>query len=255
MEKQELIELINIVLDSREPKALPQIGPDAPMRSEKTGKVRAALSKMKASYRTVIADKINTLFKSKYADVNDVLDMISPLLSEFGLSLDQEEEFYQGERYLRTVLQHNETEQFISSYTKMIQDKQNIQGYGSSLTYHRRYSMCCLLGISIDKDDDGNAATNEPKQQPQYAKKQQTQYAKKQQPQYAKTQQNQQSTNNNEPLLSRAQIDIIDSMLTNKPRYKVEILKMLKRDRFQDCPAKWFNMIIQAIERLKKEAE
>jgi hypothetical protein len=252
MEKQELIELINTVLDSREPKALPQIGPDAPMRSEKTGKVRAALSKMKASYRTVTADKTNPLFKSKYADVNDVLDMISPLLSEFGLSLDQEEEFYQDERYLRTVLQHNETEQFISSYTKMIQDKQNVQGYGSSLTYHRRYSICCLLGISIDKDDDGNAATNEQKQQ---FKKQQTQPVKKQQPQYAKTKQNQQSTDNNEPLLSKAQVDIIDSMLTNKPRYKVEILKMLKRDRLHDCPAKWFNIIIQAIEKLKKEAE
>jgi hypothetical protein len=33
------------------------------------------------------------------------------------------------------------------------------QGYGKGITYARRYSLCAILGVAADNDDDGNAAS------------------------------------------------------------------------------------------------
>jgi len=44
-------------------------------------------------------------------------------------------------------------------------DKHNAQGYGSALTYARRYSLMAACGIAPE-DDDGNAATKAPAVKP-----------------------------------------------------------------------------------------
>jgi len=40
----------------------------------------------------------------------------------------------------------------------VVADKQNAQGFGSGMTYAKRYSLSMALGIAADEDDDGNAA-------------------------------------------------------------------------------------------------
>jgi hypothetical protein len=38
--------------------------------------------------------------------------------------------------------------------------KQDAQGYGSAMTYAKRYSLAAALGVVADEDDDGNAASH-----------------------------------------------------------------------------------------------
>ena len=45
--------------------------------------------------------------------------------------------------------------------------KSNAQQYGSFMTYMRRYSICALLGLVTDDDDDGNAASADDTAEPQ----------------------------------------------------------------------------------------
>jgi len=46
---------------------------------------------------------------------------------------------------------------------KLPMGKVTAQGAGSAVTYARRYSLCAALGIAAEDDDDGNAATEQPK--------------------------------------------------------------------------------------------
>jgi hypothetical protein len=58
---------------------------------------------------------------------------------------------------LETILLHVSGE-FVSSTAQIPLGKNEPQGYGSALTYLRRYSLAALLGIVADDDDDASAA-------------------------------------------------------------------------------------------------
>jgi hypothetical protein len=49
--------------------------------------------------------------------------------------------------------------QWIRSYLPIINEKNNIQGLGSAITYNRRYALSAIVGIISDEDDDGNSAS------------------------------------------------------------------------------------------------
>ena len=59
---------------------------------------------------------------------------------------------------LVTKLTHAESGQWQSSLMVMPLPKADPQGYGSALTYGRRYGLSALLGIVTEEDDDGIAA-------------------------------------------------------------------------------------------------
>jgi hypothetical protein len=48
--------------------------------------------------------------------------------------------------------------EFISSEMQIPVSKHDAQGYGSALTYARRYALCAFVGIAPE-DDDGNGAS------------------------------------------------------------------------------------------------
>ena len=59
---------------------------------------------------------------------------------------------------LVTKLVHIASGQWQSSLLVMPLPKNDPQGYGSALTYARRYGLCALVGI-VTEDDDGSAAS------------------------------------------------------------------------------------------------
>lgn len=58
---------------------------------------------------------------------------------------------------VRTVLALNNEQKVENVFTVKARDW-DVQSVGSAVTYARRYSLQCLLGIAADEDDDGNAA-------------------------------------------------------------------------------------------------
>ena len=124
-------------------------------KSESIKNICTALVKFHSEVGKVKKSATNPFFKSKYADLASILDVIEEPLCEAGLSYVQ---FPEGENELQTTLMHTSGEWMQASY-KMKPTKNDPQGLGSTITYQRRYALGAILGLNIDIDDDGNAGS------------------------------------------------------------------------------------------------
>jgi hypothetical protein len=130
-------------------------------KSESIKEIAAALSKFQAEIENPKNTADNPFFKSKYAPLNDILNLARPLLAKHGLSVLQSPSG-DGERIvITTMLMHLSGEWIELDPLILKADKITAQGAGSAITYGRRYALSALLGISSEDDDDGNGA--EPK--------------------------------------------------------------------------------------------
>ncbi len=94
----------------------------------------------------------NPFFKSKYADLAEVIEASRYPLTSNDLSIVQ----YCDDGYVVTQLMHS-SGQWLRGRLR-IQPKDNTpQGIGSALTYSRRYSWQMMVGLGAE-DDDGEAA-------------------------------------------------------------------------------------------------
>lgn len=108
----------------------------------------------------------NPFFKSKYADLGEVIDAIKGPLNAHGIAFLQLCDNGNGDT-VTTVLLH-ESGQFIATETKVHAKADDPQAFGSGVTYAKRYALQAALGLPTE-DDDGNAAAGraEPKTRPQ----------------------------------------------------------------------------------------
>lgn len=127
------------------------------MESATIGKLAEALAKAQAAMDSAKKDSINPHFKSKYADLAAVIDAVRQPLGFNGLSYVQYVDKSDGTLCLITKLMHISGE-WISGSLPLLMSKNDMQGFGASLTYARRYSLSAMVGIAQD-DDDGNTAT------------------------------------------------------------------------------------------------
>lgn len=92
----------------------------------------------------------NPFFKSKYADLQTILEVVEPALLENGLLLIQ-------------PIKDGKVFSIITDGTTSIESGIELgafnkpQDLGSAITYYRRYTLQALLGLSAE-DDDGNTA-------------------------------------------------------------------------------------------------
>jgi hypothetical protein len=107
----------------------------------------------------------------KYAPLDSIVEQIKPYLKKYGFSYRWTEGLTATENIKRVTCHltgygHEETAYIdlpIMSASKMTN---SIQQSGSSSTYGKRYSLCGLLGIMVDDDDDGRSMKQaEPVQQ------------------------------------------------------------------------------------------
>lgn len=117
-----------------------------------------ALAKAQAEIKAALKDSKNPHFKSSYADLTSVWDACRSALTNNGLSVVQKTDFAEGEVWLETILLHADGDSITGRYPLRPQ-QQTPQGYGSALTYARRYSLAAMVGVVADEDDDGNAAS------------------------------------------------------------------------------------------------
>jgi len=124
-------------------------------KSDSIKELATALCKFQGEVEKIKKTATNPFFKSKYANLADILDIIRQPLSDAGLSFVQ---FPKGQHELDTMLMHNSGE-WISETYQMTPTKNDPQGLGSVITYQRRYALGAILGLNIDEDDDGNKAS------------------------------------------------------------------------------------------------
>jgi hypothetical protein len=126
-------------------------------RSEQIGELAAALAKAQGEMTGAKKDSDNPFFRSKYADLASVVAAIQGPFAANGLAYVQCPEPCEGEEVaVDTVLMHA-SGQWIASRTVVPVTKKDAQGYGSALTYARRYGLQAMAGVASE-DDDGNAA-------------------------------------------------------------------------------------------------
>lgn len=103
-------------------------------------------------------DHTNPFFNSKYADLPTCWEAVEPF-REAGIAIVQSPmEGPDGYICLDTQLSHK-SGQWMRSRLKMHVAKNDPQGYGSAITYARRYALGCMTGLVTEEDDDGNAAS------------------------------------------------------------------------------------------------
>jgi hypothetical protein len=124
-----------------------------------------AMAKAQAEIKAALKDSKNPHFKSSYADLTSVWDACRTALTKNGLSVLQVTDFDANDVWLVTTLLHASGESISGRYPLRPQ-QQTPQGYGSSLTYARRYCLASIVGVVSDEDDDGNAATQRGNQEP-----------------------------------------------------------------------------------------
>ena len=124
-----------------------------------------------------LKDATNPAFRSKYADLASVMDACMPALNKHGIAVLQPLVDDEHGRYVKTVFVHGESGDAVECRVPLIVGKNDMQGYGSAVTYARRYGLMSMAGIAPE-DDDGNAAAKAaPAQQARLAQTQKTQQA------------------------------------------------------------------------------
>ena len=141
-------------------------------QSEQLAEIHTALSKAQSEMGKGLKDSNNPFYKSKYASLSSVWSAISDALAINGLSITHHTEPSEKGVMINTVLRHKSGQYIESGFMFFPAAKLDPQGFGSALTYARRYQLSALVGVCTD-DDDGNAASHK-LQQPQQPKEQYT---------------------------------------------------------------------------------
>jgi len=150
----------------------------------------------KKSFNVILKSKTNPMYKSKYADISEIISSIETPLMENGLSFYHESVEPQNDGYiaLQLVLIHESGEsmkfgvcEFPAGRLAYRKDKQgNVietfmeytpQTFGSAMTYLRRYTLLAGFGLASE-DDDGNHASSQDIQKQRYQQQNQRQQTK-----------------------------------------------------------------------------
>lgn len=108
----------------------------------------------------------NPHFRSKYADLSACVEAVIDALNNNGIALIQNNHPSDDGVIVETVFLHESGETLSCGQLHVPASKQDPQGYGSALTYARRYSLMAACGIAPE-DDDGNAGAKSMQSKPQ----------------------------------------------------------------------------------------
>lgn len=133
-------------------------------------KIAAAFVKAQKEFGPALKLSSNQAFKqngrvSRYADLTSCLEAVMDALNNNGIALMQRTYECKDGVMLETVFLHESGEVLEGGLLHVPATKHDAHGYGSALTYARRYSLMATCGISAE-DDDGNAASGKPEPKP-----------------------------------------------------------------------------------------
>jgi hypothetical protein len=142
--------------------------------SEQINELAAALAKAQAEITGARRSSENPFFRSKYADLAEVWDVIRGPLSKNEIAVYQAPEMEDGRVKVTTMLIHASGQWARSELSlRMVKERRgqggerefvpldDPQSAGSAITYARRYALAAAVGVA-QEDDDGNAASVQP---------------------------------------------------------------------------------------------
>ena len=123
--------------------------------------IATALVKAQQAFGPALKTSTNPHFRSRYADLSACVEAVIEGLNGAGIALVQRTSEDTTGVTVETVFIHESGEMLECGKLHVPAAKQDPQGYGSALTYARRYSLMAACGIAPE-DDDGNAASRKP---------------------------------------------------------------------------------------------
>ena len=131
------------------------------MEQQKTSAIAKAFVEAQKEFAPALKTSTNPHFRSKYVDLSGCVEAVLDALNNHGFALIQKTHDCDNGVKVETIFMYESGGQISGGVISVPADKQNAQGYGSALTYARRYSLMAACGIAPE-DDDGNAATKAP---------------------------------------------------------------------------------------------
>ena len=119
--------------------------------------IASALVKAQKAFGPALKTATNPHFRSRYADLSACIEAVIDALNDHGIALVQQNHPDPNGVIVETVFIHESGEMLNCGQLFVPASKNDPQGYGSALTYARRYSLMSACGIAPE-DDDGNAA-------------------------------------------------------------------------------------------------
>lgn len=111
--------------------------------------------KIQSEIGVLVKTETNPFFKSKYMDINGLLEQLLPLLEKHGLLVMQPLQNIDGKPALKTIVIDTKEGKELLQGTMPLPDLQDPQKMGSAITYYRRYALQSLFLLRAE-DDDAN---------------------------------------------------------------------------------------------------
>jgi len=120
--------------------------------------IAAAFVKAQKTFGPALKTSTNPHFKSKYADLANCVEAVVDALNANGIALMQRTFECKDGVMVETVFVHESGEVMECGMLHVPASKHDAMGFGSALTYARRYSLLAATGLAT-VDDDGVAAS------------------------------------------------------------------------------------------------
>lgn len=131
---------------------------DSPRGAMEMNLIAAAFVKAQKGFAPALKTSTNPHFRSKYADLSACVEAVIDSLNSNGIALMQVTHECDSGVIVETIFLHESGEKISGGKLHVPAAKNDAQGYGSALSYARRYGLMAACGIAPE-DDDGNAAT------------------------------------------------------------------------------------------------
>ena len=119
--------------------------------------IAKAFVQAQKDFAPALTDSTNPHFRNRYVSLQGSIEAVIGSLHKNGIALIQKTHDCDTGVRVETILIHTSGESISGGVIHVPADKQTPQGYGSALTYARRYSLMSACGIAPE-DDDGNLA-------------------------------------------------------------------------------------------------
>ena len=204
-------------------------------RSTELNELFAALAKAQGEMKPANKAKENPYFKSRYADLEEVVNSSRDALTKNGLSVLQQVKINdEGASVLHTILGHS-SGQFIESRMRILPPKNDVQSYGSYITFLRRYAYSALIGVVTGEcDDDGEVAMIDARQM--IAKGPSNKYNPKEQ---------------SFEVITKEQLEELELELQDCPDIAEQILDGMRIQSLADLPKSKYHVSVTRVREIK----